>query len=117
MSGLSSFDTSSSAASVLAAPPAGAQRPRGVRRRKSRRAHSMSHHRFATGLSAVALGVLVAGCAGPNAGLFESDTGAAASAPPSELRGAWHGTFGSVGASLYAAEARIILRIAGDGTV
>ena len=58
----------------------------------------MSHHRFATGLSAVALVVLVAGCAGPNADLFESDTGAAAPAPPSELRGAWHGTFGWVGA-------------------
>ena len=76
----------------------------------------MSHHRFATGLSAVALLVLVAGCAGPNAGLFESDTGAAAPAPPSELRGAWHGTFGWVGANFYEDEARIILRIEEDGT-
>src|SRR2546422_1976321 len=107
MSALSSFDTSSSAASVLPAPPACPQRPRGVRHRKNRRDHSMSHHRFATGLSAVALVVLVAGCAGPNAGLYESDTGAAAPAPPSELRGAWHGTFGWVGANFYEDEARI----------
>src|SRR5437870_12754270 len=84
MSGLSSFDTSSSAASVLAAPPAGAQRPRGVRRRKSRRDHSMSHHSFATGLAAVALVMLVAGCAGTNADLLELDPGRAAPAPHSQ---------------------------------
>lgn len=76
----------------------------------------MSHHRFATGLSAVALLVLVAGCAGPNAGLYESDTGAAGPAPASELSGAWHGTFGWVGANFYEDEARIILRIEEDGT-
>src|SRR5712692_8702156 len=116
MSGLSSFDTSSSAASVLPAPPACPQRPRGVRHRKNRRDHSMSHHRFATGLSAVVLVVLVAGCAGPNADLFESDTGAAGPAPASELSGSWHGTFGWVGAYHYEDEARITLRIEEDGT-
>src|SRR5438128_12443080 len=76
----------------------------------------MRHHRFATGLSAVALLVLVAGCAGPNAGLFESDTGAAGPAPASELSGSWHGTFGWVGAHFYEDEARITLRIEEDGT-
>lgn len=47
----------------------------------------MRHSRFATGLSGVALVVLVAGCAGPNAGSLASDTVAAAPAPASELRG------------------------------
>src|SRR5438128_12224297 len=76
----------------------------------------MSHHRFATGLSAVALVVLVAGCAAPNAGLYESDTGAAGPAPASELSGAGHGTLGWVGAHFYEDEARITLRIDEDGT-
>jgi hypothetical protein len=76
----------------------------------------MRHHRFATGLFAVALVALVAGCAAPSASLYESDTGAAGPAPASELSGSWHGTFGWVGAYHYEDEARITLRIEEDGT-
>jgi hypothetical protein len=76
----------------------------------------MRHRRFATSLSSVALVVLVAGCAGPNAGSLASDTVAAAPAPASELSGTWRGTLGWVGAHQYEDEARITLRIEEDGT-
>src|SRR5207249_8047285 len=71
------------------------------RRRHTRSKRDWSSDVCSSDLSAVALVVLVAGCAVPNAGLYESDTGAAGRAPASELSGAWHGTFGWVGAYHY----------------
>ena len=58
--------------------------------------------------SAVALGALVAGCAGPSA--------SSPSPPASELSGTWRGTFGQAAASLYLDESTCILQIRDDGT-
>jgi hypothetical protein len=74
----------------------------------------MYHRRVATRLSGVALVALVGG-AGPSASSLASGPVATASARASELSGAWHGSFGWVGAYFYEDEARITLRIEEDG--
>lgn len=68
---------------------------------------------LASGLAAVALVVLVAGCAGPGVGSSRS-AGPAASA--NELAGTWHGQFWWLGGSYWADEGTLLLQIKEDGT-
>ena len=68
--------------------------------------------KFASGLIAVALVVVIAGCTG--SGVGSSPSGPATSA--NDLAGTWHGLFWWLGGSYWADEGTLLLQIKADGT-
>src|SRR6266404_7159781 len=82
--------------------------------RNGRRNHPMLQRSFVAVPTAIAVVLLVVGCAGPTASSV-SRPAASALAPPSELAGTWAGTLGASGASS-SDERKCVVQIAEDDT-
>jgi hypothetical protein len=80
-----------------------------------RRNYPMLQRTFVAVPAAIALVVLVVGCAGPTTSSASSPA-TSALAPPSELAGTWAGTFGMVAADARLDEGRCVVQITEDQT-
>jgi hypothetical protein len=72
----------------------------------------MRRRTFATGLTALALGSLIAGCAGVGVGASPSGP----VSPAQDLVGSWRGVFWLLGGSYWVGDGTCLLRIERDGT-